>query len=276
MSTQTSCQPSLYLPHGGGPCFFMDWTLGPTDSWDRLAQWLRSIPQSLPQLPRAIVVISAHWEAKELRLTAQAQPPLRYDYDGFPEHTYALTYPVPGAPDLAREIQQRLSDAGFSSQLESERGLDHGVFIPFKLIFPEAQIPIVQLSLLRGLDPEQHLRIGKALQPLRAQNVLIAGSGMSFHNLRALMGGGGQVQPQVLAQSQAFDHWLEESLKAAPAEREEALIHWQKAPYARFAHPREEHLLPLMVAVGAAASRPAEKAFSDQILGTHISGYSLS
>ncbi|PIQ27090.1 dioxygenase [bacterium (Candidatus Blackallbacteria) CG17_big_fil_post_rev_8_21_14_2_50_48_46] len=264
-----SVQPALYIPHGGGPCFFMDWTWGPADSWDKLADWLKNLRHTLP-VPQAIVVVSAHWEnSAEVLITGHAQPPLLYDYYGFPEHTYQLSYPAPGAPDLAGKIQTHLAAQAIPARIDAERGYDHGVFIPLKLIYPEAQIPVVQISLLASLDPARHLEIGKALAPLREEGVLLLGSGMSFHNLRVF----GQ---NVMEQSQAFDAWLTQTLQASAEERNLALADWAKAPSGRFCHPREEHLLPLMVVAGAAESAKGEKVFTDAIMGSQISAFQFN
>ena len=168
MSQPSDPLPTYYIPHGGGPCFFMEWPYPTPNPWTGLERWLRELPSTLPRAPRAVVVISGHWEEAPLAVNVQAHPPLFFDYYGFPEHTYHLTYPAPGAPQLAAEIQERLVAAGVPCRSESRRGLDHGVFVPFKVIYPQADVPVVQLSLLRGLDPAQHLKIGAALTPLRA------------------------------------------------------------------------------------------------------------
>jgi aromatic ring-opening dioxygenase catalytic subunit (LigB family) len=256
--------PVYYLPHGGGPCFFMEWP-GDPHAWDSLATFLRGgvVP---PSVPRAILVISAHWEATQPALTAQVAPPLLFDYSGFPPHTYALTYPAPGSPVLAERVRSLLAGAGFPAHLDGARGFDHGVFVPLLLVAPDATIPVVQLSLVAGLDPATHLGLGAALAPLRDEGVLILGSGMSFHNMAAFRGRGE-------AHGDAFDAWLGESVAAAPATRRERLTRWRDAPQARLAHPREEHLLPLMVAAGAAESDPGTTVFHDRILGTPISAY---
>jgi aromatic ring-opening dioxygenase catalytic subunit (LigB family) len=262
----THTLPTLYIPHGGGPCFFMDWTMGPANTWDKMAAWLKQLLATLPVRPQALLVISAHWETAQPRLTGHAQPPLIYDYYGFPEHTYQLTYPAPGHPALAKEVHKLLTEAGIPADIDPERGLDHGVFVPFKLIDPEAQIPVIQLSLQAGLDPAQHLAIGRALAPLREQGVLIVGSGMSFHNMRAF---GHQAQ----APSRIFDDWLTATVTAPEAERTQSLINWSTAPQGQFAHPREEHLLPLMVVAGAAGSDPGSKIFEDEVMDSIVSAF---
>lgn len=263
-----SALPTLFIPHGGGPCFFMDWTRGPADTWDRMAEWLRGLAASLPERPKAVVVISAHWEAPAFTATAGVAPTLIYDYYGFPEHTYRLTYPAPGAPELARRVVGLLADSGLSAETDPERGFDHGVFIPFKLIFPEAEIPVVQLSLKDGLDPAEHLAAGRTLLPLRREGVLIVGSGMSFHNMR------GFGDPAFTPVADRFDDWLTAVVESDDSQaREAALADWAAAPEARLSHPREEHLIPLMVAAGAAAGEPARRVFSDRVMETRVSGY---
>ena len=259
--------PTLYIPHGGGPCFFMEWTMGPRDTWDSMASWLSGLGAMVAKKPRAIVVISAHWETDEFMVTGQGKPPLLYDYYGFPPHTYQIEYGAPGSPGLAADIRDLLSDAGFPSRSDDSRGLDHGVFVPFKLIYPEADIPIVQLSLKADLDPEAHIEAGHAIAPLREQGVLIVGSGMSYHNMAAYMTGRGPVG------AETFDRWLTEVIEAEPAARNDRLRHWQNAPAARDAHPREEHLIPLMVAAGAAGQDFGVRIYADHVMGTALSGY---
>ena len=256
--------PTLYIPHGGGPCFFMDWN--PPHIWDKLAAWLGKLGESLDR-PKAVVVISGHWEADRFSATSHPRPPLIYDYYGFPEHTYRIQYPAPGAPGLAQEISELLLGNGISSETDPVRGFDHGVFIPFKLIYPHADVPIVQLSLKAGLDPAAHIALGRALAPLRQQGVLIVGSGMSYHNLREF---GLDPNPD----SDRFDTWLTgAACTPDPAERSAKLVQWKNAPGAPRAHPREEHLIPLMVAAGAAGEDAGSKIFHDRIMGAAISAF---
>ncbi len=268
-SSVHSKMPVIYLSHGGGPCFFMDWSLiGPADTWNKTAEWLKGLHHSFPK-PKAIVVFSAHWEESEVTIQSGARPNLIYDYYGFPKHTYELKYPAPGSPELASRIQKLLTSAGISSRLDSKRGFDHGVFIPFKLIFPEAHLPIVQISLKSGLNPAEHIELGKALSSLRDEGVLLVGSGMSYHNLGDLFRGTG-----VLPISQAFDQWLSSTLNIENAkERNLKLKDWESAPYARKSHPREEHLIPLMVISGAAGDSPGAKIFSDTPMGAVSSAF---
>jgi aromatic ring-opening dioxygenase catalytic subunit (LigB family) len=262
--------PTLFIPHGGGPCFFMEPMPGtPPGLWDSMAAYLRGIPATLAQRPRALLVISGHWECEQATVLSAGTHSLLYDYYGFPEHTYGLTYPAHGSPELADRVRDLLASAGIATDEEHERGLDHGVFIPLKLIYPEADIPVVQLSLLHSLDPAQHLAIGHALAPLRDEGVLIVGSGMSYHNL------GEMFAPDAAANaaSQRFDAWLGNAVTAPAGERERLLTDWRQAPDARVCHPRSEHLLPLLVAAGAAGNDAGHVDFSDSLMGKRISAY---
>lgn len=259
--------PTWFIPHGGGPCFFMDWN--PPDEWDRMADFLKNAAATLPRLPKAIVMVSAHWLKPHVAVTSGAQPELIYDYHGFPAHTYELTYPAPGAPALAEHIVNILTSQGIASEPDVHRGFDHGMFIPLKLIFPQANIPVVQLSLHNSLDPAQHLEVGRALETLRDQDVLIIGSGMSFHNMRAYG------NPQFGPVSDAFDDWLTQAVESSAQERDRLLANWEQAPGARQCHPprAEEHLLPLMVVAGAAGVDAGRKVFSDRVMETTISAF---
>ncbi len=259
--------PTLYLPHGGGPCFFMEWTMGPRDTWDRMATWLRGVDASLPERPRALLVISSHWEAAVPTVTSASAPPLIYDYSGFPPHTYELTWPAPGSPQLADRVRALLGAAGIEAAEDPRRGFDHGVFVPLKVAYPEPRLPTVELSLQVGLDPARHLAIGRALEPLRDEGVFIVGSGMSYHNMRAFM------TPAAAASSSRFDRWLADAVAEPPPARDAALTDWAKAPAAREAHPREEHLLPLMVAAGAAGADRGRPVFRDEVMGAVVSAF---
>ncbi len=257
------------LPHGGGPCFFMDWPGPPPNPWTGLAAWLRALPATLPQPPRAVLVISGHWEADPVTVNVQARPPLLFDYYGFPEHTYQHQVPAPGDPQLAADVRALLAKAGIPSGEERQRGLDHGVFVPFLLIYPQADMPLVQLSLKQGLSPAEHLRLGAALAPLRERGVLIVGSGMSFHNLRVR-----SMENTLIPGSQLFDDWLGQTVCHSDVRaRTAGLLEWAQAPAARYAHPREEHLLPLLVAAGAAGEDPGTRTFNDVMMGWRISGF---
>ena len=220
--------------------------------------------------PSAILVVSGHWEAPQPTVNVAERPTLLYDYSGFPEHTYRLTYPVAGSPALGLRVRELLADAGFPSAEERRRGLDHGVFIPLKVMYPQADVPLVQLSLDGSRDAARHLAIGRALAPLRDEGVLIVGSGMSYHNLREFFAN----RPESNLPAEDFDAWLTEVLTNKDADaRDAALAVWRAAPGARPSHPTPEHLLPLHVAVGAAAGDPGRRTYADHLLGKPISGF---
>ncbi len=261
--------PTWFVPHGGGPCFFMDWN--PPQAWNRMGDFLKGLASTLPQRPKAILMVSAHWLESSFDVTSGAAPDLIYDYYGFPPHTYLLKYPAPGEPQLAARIAALLGQAGLPSKVNPSRGFDHGMFIPLMLMFPDADIPVVQLSLNSNLDPQIHLQLGEALTTLRDEGVLIVGSGMSFHNMR------GYGDPRFGPISDEFDHWLTSAVQAEPAQRRQALIDWAEAPSARLSHPprAEEHLLPLMVVAGAASADKGERVFTDRVMETTLSAFSF-
>ncbi len=258
-------QPALFLPHGGGPCFFMEW--GTT--WTHMAAYLRSVGPSLPRRPDAIVVMSGHWETQDMVVGSAVHPSLIYDYYGFPPHTYQLEYPVPGAPAVAGKIGQLLHNAGIACTEDATRGLDHGVFIPFMLAFPEADIPVVEISLPKTLDAAGVLHLGEVLAPLRDENILLVGTGMTYHNMRHLM------RPDAVsdARSVAFDTWLQCAVEAPFDRRTKSLLDWEHAPFARECHPQPEHLLPLMFAAGAAGTDTGFRDYSDIVMGKALSGF---
>lgn len=256
--------PVLFIPHGGGPWPFVDVPFGDKAELAALKEYLRSLKDLPGKKPRAVLAVSAHWEEPVFTVMSGERPPLLFDYYGFPPESYKLTWPAPGDPQLAARVRKLLGDAGFPTAENTERGFDHGTFVPLKVTYPEAEIPCVQLSLKRGLDPAEHIAMGRALAPLRDEGVLIVGSGMSYHNLRAF-------GPQGRAPSEAFDAWLNEAAKAEPKERANRLAAWSKAPSARQVHPREEHLLPLMVVAGAAGDDRGKNAYSGTLLGLRLS-----
>jgi aromatic ring-opening dioxygenase catalytic subunit (LigB family) len=263
-SSRPAAQPALFVPHGGGPCFFMP---DPRGTWTAMGDYLRRLPETLPAPPTAVLVISGHWEASTFAFTGAAgHPGLIYDYYGFPPETYRLTWPAPGAPWLAERGAELLRGAGLPAGVDRARGFDHGVFVPLKVMFPEAEVPVVQMSLHASLDPALHLAAGEALAPLRDEGVLILGSGMSFHNLRA-MG-----DPRVAEPSREFDRWLADAAAGDPRERAARLARWDEAPWARLCHPREEHLLPLMVAAGASGA-PGVRDYGELVLGGAVSAF---
>jgi aromatic ring-opening dioxygenase catalytic subunit (LigB family) len=266
MSAATQRVPVVFVPHGGGPWPFVPTGIGTEAEQAELADYLRSVAQLPAVAPRAVLLISAHWEEAEPTVQTSPAPPLLFDYYGFPEASYQLTWPAPGDAVLGTRVRELLQSAGIASAENAERGFDHGAFVPLKLAYPEAQVPTVQLSLKRGLDPKEHLAIGRALAPLRDEGVFIVGSGMTYHNLRAF---GGQGRPA----ASAFDAWLRETMLLEPAQRDARLSEWHAAPAARLAHPREEHLLPLMVVAGAAGSDRGRVAYRGKILGLELSAY---
>ncbi len=255
-----SLAPVLYIPHGGGPL-----PLFAHAGHGALVRFLQAIPAELGT-PEAILLISAHWEATVPTVTGGAQPDLLFDYYNFPPEAYQIEYPAPGHPQLAGKIQQLLADSMITAEIDTRRGFDHGLFVPLKLMYPEAAIPCVQLSLVQGLYPGEHIRIGKALAGLRTENILTIGSGFSFHNMQAFTFSD---QAPADERNDVFNQWLIDTCTnpgIAPAEREDRLIDWEKAPHARYCHPREEHLLPLHVCYGMAETA-AQVEFNDFILG---------
>ncbi len=247
--------PTYFISHGGGPWPYMLEQMN--GAYDHLAAALREVPRQIGATPKAVLVISGHWEELEFTVMASAHPPMIYDYSGFPAHTYRIEYAAPGSPQIASAVRDLLEASGLAVRLDAERGFDHGTFSPLAVIYPHADVPVLQLSLKSGYDPRDHLAAGQALAPLRDQGVLILASGLSYHNLR-------EFGPGAKGASQAFDRWLEQTLvESDPAERAARLIEWEAAPAARKAHPREDHLLPLMVAVGAAGKDRATRVYHE-------------
>ncbi len=262
MLNQTNSQQNaqvVYISHGGGPLPILG-----DPSHKALADFMRRLPSQLRK-PDAILVISAHWEESIATLLGAQTPPLFYDYYGFPEEAYQITYPASGHPALANRIAGLLHENNISAHIDLQRGFDHGLFIPLKLMYPQADIPALQLSLLHELNPVAHLALGKALRALMDDNILIIGSGFSFHNMSAFSLQGGSAPDPA---NDAFQNWLIEVCTGPmlQSEREKRLIEWEKAPAARYCHPREEHLLPLHVCFGM-ADKPATVVFDDYILG---------
>jgi len=257
--------PVAYLPHGGGPWPFVEMGIFEPAPKERLLSYLRSLREISPEPPKALLVVSAHWEESVPTVMTSAQPPILYDYYGFPPEAYKITWPAPGNPALAERVRTLLGAAGFETATDAQRGFDHGTFVPLKVAWPDAEVPTIQLSLIRGLDPARHVALGKALAPLRDEGVLILGSGSSYHNMR------GFGNPRSLAESEAFDRWLHDTAALDEAARNTQLAQWTRAPAAREVHPREEHLLPLMVVAGAAGSDRGTVPFSDVAMGVRVS-----
>lgn len=250
-------QPTFFLCHGGGP---WPWMQGPIRQMLRhLEQGLRELPAQLPARPSAILVVSSHWEEKDFSFTSSAAPGMVYDYHGFPPETYRIRYASPGAPALASWATDLLRAAGCSAALSASHGYDHSTYSLLQPMFPQANIPVVQMSIQASMDAEDHLRAGAALAPLRDENILIIGSGMSIHGREARMA----------TASPPFDEWLHGAvLPGDGASRQRALSAWEDAPYAREVHPTADHLLPLMVAAGAAADDPATCIYRERLMGT--------
>ena len=258
--------PVAFAPHGGGPWPFVDLGLDRAEI-DDLTAYLRSL-RTLPKTPpKALLVVSAHWEERVPTVMTSPNPPILYDYYGFPPASYQITWPAPGDPALAARVQALLGAAGFETATDASRGFDHGTFIPFKLTYPEADIPTVQLSLKACLDPTEHLAMCLALAPLRDEGFFLLGSGMTYHNMRGFR------DPSAAAAAEEFDAWLRQTGTLEPAERDRRLADWARAPSARRAHPREEHLIPFMVIAGAAGADRGTVAYNGQMFGKRLSAY---
>jgi aromatic ring-opening dioxygenase catalytic subunit (LigB family) len=260
--------PTYFVSHGGGPWPYMKEETG--GKHDLLEASLKDIPRQLGgEIPKATLVVSGHWEEREFRLMSSPRPPIVYDYSGFPAHTYRIRYDSPGSPEVADRALSLLASAGLEASLDPERGYDHGAFAPLYAIYPEARIPVLQLSLKSTYDPAEHIRAGRALAPVRGEGVLIVGSGLSYHNLR-------RFGPEARESSKAFDDWLQAALAERDPERRAALVaDWARAPAARQAHPREDHLVPLFVALGAAYGEEASRIYHEEAFfgGITVSSY---
>lgn len=246
--------PTYFISHGGGP---WPWIPQMRAMFANLEASLAAIPGEIGVTPKAVLMVSGHWEAPEFRVMHAAAPGMVYDYRGFPPETYDIVYPAPGAPALAERVAGLIAAAGLPAALDDRQGFDHGTFVPAHVMYPEADVPVIQVSLQAGYDPARHLALGRALAPLRDEGVLIVGSGLSYHNLR-LFG------PQAKEPSTAFDAWLGKVLAAEPASRTAALLDWESAPYARICHAEEDHLIPLHVALGAAEGATAVRTYYDE------------
>lgn len=257
---------SLYISHGGGPLPLLK-----DRSHAEMVDTLHEIAREIER-PDAIIVISAHWEASKPRITAAGHPPLIYDYYGFPEESYQVRYPCPGEPALARRVSDSLAAAGIDCFLDDRRGFDHGLFVPLKIMYPDADIPCIQVSLDTSLDPASHIAMGQALSALTDENLMVLGSGFSFHNMKAFFGTPTEDSKRM---NQAFEEWLVNtcsSTQLGEEERRQRLVNWTNAPHARYCHPREEHLLPLHVCYGVAGTA-CSKVYTATILNRESSMY---
>jgi len=259
--------PAYFISHGGGPWPWL--TAQMPGIYDELERSLADIPPQVGIRPSAVLVISGHWAEREFTVMSSPAPAMVYDYSGFPEFTYSIRYPAPGSPEVAHRVQRLLREAGLGAALDSQRGFDHGAFAPLAAMYPKADVPVLQLSLRSDYDVDAHLAAGRALACLRDEGVLILGSGLSYHNLRRF--GLAGKHP-----SHEFDAWLTGTVCGATSEtRNERLRHWAEAPSARLAHPHEDHLIPLMVAVGAAESERGERVYHEDSFfgGLAVSSY---
>jgi len=248
--------PTYFISHGGGP---WPWLKKEMPFYDKLEASLVEIPKQIGILPKAILMVSAHWEESDFAVQASPKPGMIYDYGGFPEHTYHVKYSAPGSVELAARTSDLIDRAGFATHLDPVRGFDHGMYSPLAVMYPGADVPVVQLSIREDYDPEAHIELGRALQPLREQNILIIGSGLSYHNLRMF----GKTETARKA-SKEFDDWLGGVLaNPSPSERRNNLKNWESAPSARLAHPREDHLVPLFIAYGAADGEKCERIYHE-------------
>jgi len=256
----------LYLSHGAGPMPLLG-----DNEHKEMVDNLKMIAATISK-PSAIILISAHWEEAVPTITQAINPPLLYDYYGFPEQAYEIQYPAPGEPGLAHSVFSVLRDKAIKSRMDDKRGFDHGLFVPLKIMYPEADVPCIQLSLVNRLDPKEHIDIGNALSGLEYENLLVIGSGFSFHNMRAFFA---PRTAEIGMKNEAFITWLNDTCSdpnLRENERTRRLVNWEKAPSARFCHPREEHLLPLHVCYGV-ASRACSKHFDIEIIGKKASIY---
>lgn len=254
----TSRMPTYFISHGGGP---WPWVPQMRQGFQVLEQSLARMPSELPAPPNAVLMISGHWEGDAYTVMSSPKPPMVYDYHGFPPHTYEITYPAPGAPDLAERTANLIADAGLPTGLNAQQGFDHGTFAPLAIMYPKADVPVYQVSMRSHYDPQEHFALGRALAPLRDEGVLIVGSGLSYHNLR-LMG------PEAKVPSAEFDGWLNKVIQLPAPARTEALVNWEQAPYARICHKQEDHFVPIFVALGAAEGETATQTYhEDNIFG---------
>jgi len=257
---------ALFVSHGGGPLPLLG-----DDAHSEMVSCLKKIAEESSR-PSAIIVVSAHWEAGNATVTSGANPDLIYDYSGFPPESYEIKYPCPGNPPLARSIIKQLEKSGIKASSDSARGFDHGLFVPLKIMYPEADIPCVQLSLTKDLDPLAHIKLGCALQDLADPSLLLIGSGFSFHNMKAFFAPESADSKNA---NKSFERWLIDTcsnINISEEERTKSLVNWEAAPSARYCHPREEHLLPLQVCYGFAES-VCTKIFELKILNKASSMY---
>lgn len=257
---------ALYLSHGGGPMPLLG-----DAGHKELNESLTEIAARMSK-PSAIIVISAHREEEIVTITHGARPAMIYDYYGFPKEAYEIEYPAPGIPDLARQVHALFEASQIDARLDNQRGFDHGLYVPLLLMYPEADVPCIQISLKSDLDASEHIRIGEALSGLTHNGLLIIGSGFSFHNMKAF---GAPNTPESTEMNEAFEAWLINTCSSKSldeAERVSRLANWESAPSARYCHPREEHLLLLHVCYGT-VKRPCSAYLELSIINKKASFY---
>ncbi len=261
---KTIIQPTFFLSHGGGP---WPWLRNEMSFMDGLHQSLLKVVKSLPEKPKAILIISGHWEEENFKIMSSAKPSMIYDYFGFPDFTYKISYPAPGHPHMAEKIQGLLKENNIASELDPNRGFDHGVYSLLYPMFPEADIPIVQVSMKKTFDSLEHFNLGKALKSLRSEGVLIIGSGNIFHNLRAMRNS--------KKESAEFDTWIRNVVTDSDLEkRNKNILNWESAPFARFCQPVEDHLVPLFFAMGAASEDKGQLIYGEPLMNiVSVSSY---
>ena len=249
----------IYFSHGGGPLPILN-----EPSHDKMIEFMKRLPATL-ETPEAIVVFSAHWEEDTIAIQSGSEPGIVYDYYGFPEEAYSLEYPCKGNFDLALRISELFAESKIPCRMDENRPYDHGSYIPLKMMYPNGDIPVLQVSLHHNLDPVTHLNMGKGLRPLLNENILIIGSGFSFHNMREFDFTGGRKEDHL---NNEFQNALIEICCSDMEEEDKwkKLTNWEEVAGARYCHPREEHLLPLLVCVGLTEGS-GRKVFDDYILG---------
>jgi 4,5-DOPA dioxygenase extradiol len=241
--------PSVFISHGSPMHALQPGPAG--EAWAALG---RRLPR-----PKAILIASAHWETNIPMLTGNPKPETIHDFSGFPEPLYKLRYPAPGSPELAQRAQALLKNAGFTAGIDGCRGLDHGAWTPLLYAYPEHDIAVVQLAVQPGLGPRHHLGVGRALQSLSKEGVLLVGSGHMTHNLRDWMRGAGQPAPY----AREFSEWVRDQIEKRDWD---ALVEYRsRSPHGVRAHPTDEHFLPLFVALGAAAEKGKAERIYDAI-----------
>lgn len=254
----------VYFSHGGGPLPILN---DPTH--ESMLTFMKALPEKIHR-PEGIIVFSAHWEEDTVTIQSGDDPGIMYDYYGFPKAAYEIKYPAKGSQSLAKKVSEAFDLSNIPYRLDDKRAYDHGSYIPLKMMYPKADIPVIQVSLNHNLDPLTHLNIGKSLRPLLKENILIIGSGFSFHNMRAYDFTGKNAKDE---RNDAFqDRLIEICCRMGEEDKKESLETWEDLPYARYCHPREEHLLPLHVCVGLSEG-VGKTVFDDYIIGKRATAF---